>query len=115
MQANSAHRSFWCRRRSAASPSSVRAAESRCDSGTVFVDRRRCPPRSVLPRRSRMQVVQPVWLPQVRDLESSAARPVQLRREQSDAAAQAIARLYRVEPMNTFCGVARGLLRRRVN
>jgi pimeloyl-ACP methyl ester carboxylesterase len=34
--------------------------------------------------------------------------PFGLRREQSDAAAQAIARLYRVEPMNTFCGVARG-------
>ena len=34
--------------------------------------------------------------------------PFGLRKEPSDAAAQAISRLYRVEPMSTFCAVARG-------
>jgi pimeloyl-ACP methyl ester carboxylesterase len=34
--------------------------------------------------------------------------PLGLRKQPSDAAAQNIARLYRVEPMTTLCGVARG-------
>jgi hypothetical protein len=35
--------------------------------------------------------------------------PFALRREPTDAAARAVSRLYRVEPMATLCGIVRGI------